>query len=76
MMTLWSGASIRQSPFSPFDPLPDWSSLHRELVTRKDLTLILLWQEYKAGEPNGYQYSYFCDLYLQWNGKLDQVFFG
>ena len=36
-------------------PLPDWSSLHRELVTRKDLTLMLLWQEYKAGEPNGYQ---------------------
>lgn len=52
-------------------PLPDWSSLHRELITRKDLTLMLLWQEYKAGEPGGYQYSYFCDLYRQWHGKLD-----
>jgi len=50
---------------------PDWPSLHRELVTRKDLTLMLLWQEYKASEPNGYQYSYFCDLYRQWHGKLD-----
>lgn len=52
-------------------PLPDWNSLHRELVTRKDLTLMLLWQEYKAGDPGGYQYSYFCDLYRQWHGKLD-----
>jgi transposase len=32
---------------------------------------MLLWQEYKEAEPGGYQYSYFCDLYRQWQGKLD-----
>jgi hypothetical protein len=33
--------------------LPDWNSLHNELVTHKNLTLMLLWQEYKEREPNG-----------------------
>ena len=50
---------------------PDWPSLHDELVTRKNLTLMLLWQEYKEREPSGYQYSYFCDLYRQWHKRLD-----
>lgn len=26
---------------------PDWSSLHNELLSHKNLTLMLLWQEYK-----------------------------
>lgn len=51
--------------------LPDWNSLHNELVTHKNLTLMLLWQEYKEREPNGYQYSYFCDLYRLWHKSLD-----
>jgi transposase len=50
---------------------PDWPSLHDELVSRKNLTLMLLWQEYKEQEPSGYQYSYFCDLYRQWHKRLD-----
>jgi transposase len=52
-------------------PLPDWNSLHNELTTRKNLTLTLLWQEYKEQVPDGYQYSYFCDRYLQWHKRLD-----
>ena len=43
-------------------PLPDWSWVHQEL-RRKGVTLMLLWQEYKERQPDGYQYSYFCDLY-------------
>jgi hypothetical protein len=33
---------------------------------------MLLWQEYKEGEPSGYQYSQFCELYRQWRKKLDR----
>ena len=51
--------------------LPDWSSLHNELLSHKNLTLMLLWQEYKEREPSGYQYSQFCDLFRFWRGKLD-----
>ena len=50
-------------------PLPDWSYIHTEL-RRKHVTLMLLWQEYKAEHPDGYQYSQFCDLYRRWAGKL------
>jgi len=28
--------------------LPDWQTLHDELISHKHLTLMLLWQEYKA----------------------------
>src|ERR1039457_120131 len=52
-------------------PLPDWNSLHIEWTTRKNLTLMLLWQEYKEQVPDGYQYSYFCDRYHQWHKRLD-----
>jgi transposase len=51
---------------------PDWVTVHRELK-RKGVTLVLLWQEYKAVTPDGLQYSQFCEAYRQWGGKLDLV---
>ena len=45
-------------------------SIRKELH-RKGVTLSLLWLEYKAANPNGYQYSQFCFIYRQWAGKLD-----
>lgn len=53
-------------------PLPDWSQVHRELK-RKGVTLLLLWQEYKAVTPDGLQYSSFCEAYRKWAGRLDVV---
>jgi len=51
-------------------PLPDWVEVHQE-IRRKGNTLFLLWQEYKALSPEGFQYSRFCDLYRVWAKKLD-----
>ncbi len=51
-------------------PLPDWASLNKEL-RRKGVTLFLLWQEYNAVYPDGYQYSWFCEMYRAWSSKLD-----
>jgi len=51
-------------------PLPDWPVVHQEL-RRKGVTLLLLWQEYKAAHPDGYQYTQFCQRYRQWAGTLD-----
>lgn len=51
-------------------PVPDWLLVHREL-RRKGVTLNLLWQEYKAGCPDGYQYSWFCEGYRRWAQLLD-----
>ena len=51
---------------------PDWSHVHRELK-RPGVTLMLLWQEYKARHPEGFQYSWFCERYRAWVGRCDVV---
>ena len=50
--------------------MPSMKYLHQELK-KKRVTLQLLWSEYKKGNPDGYQYSRFCERYHQWTGKLD-----
>lgn len=53
-------------------PAPDWPEVHGEL-RRKGVTLALLWHEYKEKNPDGYQYSWFCQQYEQWHGTIDLV---
>ena len=50
-------------------PEPDWAQVHREL-RRKHVTKLLLWQEYRETQPDGYQYSRFCERYLVWARPL------
>jgi transposase len=50
-------------------PLPDWPQLHHELK-KAGVTLMLLWQEYRAQHPTGYAYSHFCERYRQWARAL------
>ncbi len=56
-------------PSSTLRPMPDWPQVHQEMK-RKGVTLFLLWQEYKARSPDGFQYSRFSELYRIWRGKL------
>jgi transposase len=53
-------------------PGPDYAAIHKELA-RPGVTKILLWQEYKALEPDGVQYSVFCERYRAWLGSRDVV---
>ena len=34
------------------------------------MTLMLLWEEYRAQQPEGYGYSRFCDLHADWRGGV------
>lgn len=68
------GRAHRSQPSK--SPKPDFEQMHRELQSNKQVTLQLLWQEYKETYPNGYQYSQFCELYRQWGKKLDLVLRG
>ena len=36
---------------------PDWAVVSNELATRKHVTRRLLWEEYRADQPDGYAYS-------------------
>ncbi|TCZ61049.1 hypothetical protein [Roseicella aquatilis] len=65
-------ARLFSPPFTPREalrPQPDWSRVHAEL-RRPGVTLMLLWHEYRAGQPEGYGYSRFCDLYAEWQGSV------
>lgn len=48
---------------------PDWATLAVE-VKRPGVTLMLLWEEYRAVEPGGYGYSRFCDLFRGFERRL------
>lgn len=50
--------------------LPDWQSVQRELA-RKGVTLLLLWEEYHAGHPDGLGYSQFCKRFSAYRQTLD-----
>lgn len=63
-------AAGRQPP--PARPLPDWATVHAERK-RPGVTLQLLWLEYKAAHPDGYQYTQFCAHYGRWLATLDPV---
>ena len=58
---------------TPAKPLPDFDSIYQELKAHKkvNLTLDLLWREYKEQYPEGYQYTQFSVLYRRWHKKLD-----
>ena len=50
-------------------PEPHWPTVLREL-SRKGVTLDLLWNEYKAEHLDGYAYTWFCTHYSQWANSL------
>lgn len=53
----------------PSRPEPDWARLHLEL-RKKYVTKQFLWEEYKAEQPDGYQFSQFCEKYARWAATL------
>ncbi len=53
-------------------PEPDWAQVHQEL-RHKGVTLELLWREYRAVHPTGYEYSQFCARYRHYQERVDLV---
>jgi transposase len=50
-------------------PMPDFADLHRQRQQHSHVTQQLLWEEYRQANPDGYQYSRFCELYQCWRRK-------
>src|ERR1700751_407104 len=50
-------------------PAIDWRQVHEEMKRRR-VTLVLLWQEYRAGPVDGSGYRRFCDLYGEWRKTI------
>ena len=51
---------------------PDWGMLARELK-RPGVNLMVLWEEYRQVQPDGYGYSRFCDLFREFERRLSPV---
>jgi transposase len=67
-----SGASRPTAAWRKTDT-PDFAAIRRQLQTHRNLTLQLVWEEYREGHHDGYSYSHFCELYRHWARKLDVV---
>jgi transposase len=63
---LFTPAGFHQAPTRP---VPDWAKVHEELK-RRHVTLMILWEEYRAEVPNGHGYSRYCQLYSEWKRSL------
>jgi transposase len=52
---------------------PDFGSIRQQLQIHRNVTLQLVWEEYRENHQGGYSYSRFCELYRNWARKLDVV---
>lgn len=50
-------------------PEPNYNYLLQE-IRKPNATLAVLWEEYKQENPQGYQYSYFCDLFNAYRKRV------
>lgn len=73
----WDETRLEQALYPPRsavapNPLPDFVQIEHEL-RRKGVTLLLLWQEFKAIHPQAVQYSQFCAHFARWRSTQDAV---
>lgn len=58
----------------PERPLPDFAYVRKELARRDaHVSLNTLWDEYRKGNANGYEYSWFCREYKAWKNTVEPV---
>lgn len=77
----WSEERLEQALFppgpsparTPHRAQPDFAHIRQQLEEHRDLTLELLWEEYREQHPGGYCYSRFCKLYRNWKKRQDVV---
>jgi hypothetical protein len=49
-------------------PVPDWVYVEKEL-RRRSVTRLLLWEEYRAANPDGFGYTWFCTTFEAWKKR-------
>src|SRR6476659_7170524 len=53
-------------------PSPDWAYVEKEL-RRRSVTRLLLWEEYRAANPDGFGYTWFCVRGLEAAGTAEHA---
>lgn len=55
-------------------PAPNWEAVHRELRRRDfHVSRHQVWMEYRQANPDGYEYSWFCQEYAEWLKRIEPV---
>lgn len=54
----------------PRKALPDMEQVAKEM-SRRGVTIQLLWEEYRRNEPDGYAYTQFCEHLRQWQAAQE-----
>jgi hypothetical protein len=49
-------------------PSPDWAYVEKEL-RRRSVTRLLLWEEYRTANPDGFGYTWFCTTFESWKRR-------
>jgi len=49
--------------------VPDWIYVEKEL-RRRSVTRLLLWEEYRAANPDGFGYTWFCTTFEAWKRRV------
>jgi transposase len=50
-------------------PVPNWATIDKEL-RKRNVTRMLLWQEYRERHPDGFGYTWFCTHFDAWKGRV------
>ncbi|MGA8528323.1 MAG: IS21 family transposase [Acidobacteriaceae bacterium] len=78
----WDDARLEAALFPPPDTSsesitrkssPDFAAIQEQLRRHRNVTLQLVWEEYRDADHDGYGYSRFCELYQRWRKKQDVV---
>jgi transposase len=77
----WDDAQLHKAVFGSPEPpvarkgkpLPELAEVREQLQRHRNLTLQLIWEEYRQKHPDGYSYSYFCEQYERWRRTQDVV---
>jgi transposase len=75
----WDEGRVEQALFPPGQTparlpqrtQPDYQHIREQLEKHRDLTIELIWEEYREQHPEGYSYSRFCKLYRSWKKRQD-----
>jgi len=59
-----------QAAAAPGRLLPEWAEVRQEM-NKREVTLKLLWQEYREKCPEGYGYTQYCEHYRRWRKGVE-----
>src|SRR3954463_177732 len=71
MTRAWSCCCSRRQrlPRKATDDRPPTGFMWRKELRRRSVTRLLLWEEYRAANPDGFGYTWFCTTFEAWKQR-------